>query len=62
MFTMIKVRAGLESYDVPGWYDSPKGTVAWKVEIPGEPANQPKKEPMEGMKHNPGGAGHGQNG
>jgi manganese oxidase len=33
MFTVMKVRAGLSSYDRdPGWYEYPKGTVAWKVE------------------------------
>jgi manganese oxidase len=33
MFTMLKVRDRLGSYDVdPGWYEHPKGTVARKVE------------------------------
>ena len=32
MFTVLKVRESLLSYDRdPGWYDYPKGTVAWKV-------------------------------
>ena len=31
MFTMIKVRDHLSSYDDPGWYDHPKGTLARKV-------------------------------
>ena len=32
MFTVIKIREGLESYERdPGWYDHPPGTVAWKV-------------------------------
>ena len=31
MFTMIKVRDHLTSYDDPGWYDHPKGTLARKV-------------------------------
>ena len=32
MFTVLKVRESLASYDRdPGWYDYPKGTVAWKV-------------------------------
>jgi hypothetical protein len=26
MFTILKVRAGLTSYDDPGWYEQPKGT------------------------------------
>ena len=33
MFTVLKVRDRLDSYDVdPGWYDYPAGTVARKVE------------------------------
>ena len=28
MFTIFKVREKLESYDDPGWYQHPKGTVA----------------------------------
>ena len=28
MFTLIKVRDGIETYDDPGWYEHPKGTVA----------------------------------
>ena len=33
MFTVLKVRDRLDSYDVdPGWYDYPEGTVARKVE------------------------------
>ena len=32
MFTMVKVREELESYDEdPGWYDHPEGTVAYKL-------------------------------
>ena len=32
MFTVVKIREGLKSYDEdPGWYDYPKGTVAYKV-------------------------------
>jgi FtsP/CotA-like multicopper oxidase with cupredoxin domain len=34
MFTVVKVRAGLKSYADPGWYASPPGTVAHKVETP----------------------------
>jgi hypothetical protein len=61
MFTMFKVRAGLESYGEPAWYDNPAGTVARKVETPEEPANPPMKKPMEGMDHDHRGSGHGQN-
>jgi len=28
MFTVLKVRAGITSYDDPGWYQNPPGTVA----------------------------------
>ena len=31
MFTVLKVRDGITSYDDPGWYQHPKGTVAWRV-------------------------------
>ena len=31
MFTVVKVRDGLTSYDDPGWYRHPPGTVAKKV-------------------------------
>jgi hypothetical protein len=28
MFTVLKVREGLETYDDPGWYQNPEGTEA----------------------------------
>ena len=28
MFTVLKVRDGITSYDDPGWYDAPAGTLA----------------------------------
>lgn len=31
MFNVIKVREGITSYDDPGWYKHPSGTVARKV-------------------------------
>ena len=31
MFTIVKVRDHLESYEDPGWYQHPKGTVARRV-------------------------------
>jgi hypothetical protein len=31
MFTVVKVRAGLDNYADPGWYQHPEGTVARKV-------------------------------
>jgi hypothetical protein len=32
MFTVLKVRDGIATYDDPGWYDAPEGTRAWKVD------------------------------
>lgn len=34
MFTLIKIRQGLDSHEDPGWYEAPEGTVAWKVDDP----------------------------
>ena len=31
MFTVLKIRDGIASYEDPGWYDYPPGTVSWKV-------------------------------
>ena len=31
MFTILKVRDDLSSYEDPGWYENPPGTVAYKV-------------------------------
>ncbi len=31
MFTLLKVRDGITSYEDPGWYRAPDGTTAWKV-------------------------------
>ena len=31
MFTLLKVREGITSYDDPGWYSQPPGTLARKV-------------------------------
>jgi FtsP/CotA-like multicopper oxidase with cupredoxin domain len=33
MFTVLKVREGLTSYDDPGWYKYPEGTLAKKVSL-----------------------------
>jgi len=30
MFTVLKVRDGITSYEDPGWYDYPRGSQAWK--------------------------------
>ena len=42
MFTVLKIRDGLASYEDPGWYDYPPGTVAWKVGL--APGSEPEKE------------------
>ncbi len=34
MFTVVKIREGITSYEDPGWYEHPEGTVAWKREGP----------------------------
>jgi hypothetical protein len=39
MFTVVKVREGITSYEDPGWYDMPPGTQAKKVELPEEYRN-----------------------
>ena len=31
MFTILKIRKGIKTYDDPGWYDHPKGTVSYKI-------------------------------
>jgi len=31
MFTVLKIREGIKTYDDPDWYDHPKGTVSYKV-------------------------------
>jgi len=31
MFTVVKIRDGITSYDDPGWYKHPTGTVAYKM-------------------------------
>jgi FtsP/CotA-like multicopper oxidase with cupredoxin domain len=41
MFTLLKVREGITSYEDPGWYKAPEGTIAWKVD--GPPASAPDK-------------------
>ena len=45
MFTILKVRAGITSYDDPGWYQNPPGTVASPVAGSASPNEQPR-EPM----------------
>jgi hypothetical protein len=38
MFTVLKIRDGITSYEDPGWYEYPQGTVAFKVEGPPDEA------------------------
>ena len=33
MFTVLKIRDGITSFDDPGWYKHPEGTVASKSEF-----------------------------
>jgi FtsP/CotA-like multicopper oxidase with cupredoxin domain len=47
MFTVIKVREGIATYADPGWFEHPKGSVAWKV--------SPEKKPAAGSEHVHGG-------
>ena len=52
MFTVLKVRAGLQSYDDPGWYRHPPGTTPWKVTEPGAPAEKRDEHvPLGGVDH-----------
>jgi manganese oxidase len=49
MFTVLKVREGIESYDDPGWYKHPEGTVASaaseaELRELGIPAESPKPQ------------------
>jgi hypothetical protein len=32
MFSVLKVRAGIKTYDDPGWYQAPPSTIAHKIE------------------------------
>jgi manganese oxidase len=56
MFTILKVRAGITSFEDPGWYQHPEGTVARPasagelgkdgIELPPQP-EQPKASPQQ---------------
>jgi len=50
MFTVVKIRGDLESYADPGWYDYPKGTVAYKAD---GPPGEPRKPEHEHHGHDP---------
>ena len=53
MFTVLKIREGITSYEDPGWYKHPEGTVASLASSdqlsrdgiePGAPAERPHSE------------------
>ena len=46
MFTVLKTRDGIRSYEDPGWYDNPAGTLA-TTEAPG--ISPPKKTTRPGI-------------
>ena len=60
MFTILKVREGLTSYDDPGWYAHPKGTVAGAADP--EILRRDGIEVDPGGKPSPGGGGGGGHG
>ncbi|MGE0640962.1 MAG: multicopper oxidase family protein [Thermoanaerobaculia bacterium] len=43
MFTVLKIREEITSYEDPGWYDYPPGTVSWRVD-PAAPGKEPSHE------------------
>jgi len=45
MFTILKVREGITTYDDPGWYKNPPGTVATSISG-SDSSDKPVKEPM----------------
>ena len=65
MFTIVKIREQLASYDDPGWYDHPAGTVASvasaealrRDDIEIEPLHQPIQAPMDHDHHEHGNHG-----
>jgi manganese oxidase len=62
MFTIIKVRENLTTYDDPGWYEVPPGTLAVLAgsdELRRDLGDIPKAEPKaDTMKMPPGKMGH----
>ena len=43
MFTLLKVRDGITSYEDPGWYQNPPGTVASPVRL-AENSDEPSRD------------------
>ena len=46
MFTLLKVRDGITSYEDPGWYQNPAGTVASPVKV-AENSDEPSRDRTE---------------
>lgn len=56
MMTVPKVRPNIESYQDPGWYDHPEGTVAqpveWREVVASAPVHRlPTTAPVQEGKH-----------
>ena len=56
MFTIVKVRENLTSYDDPGWYENPPGTLASLVsdeelqrDLGFVPTSQDMQKPVNNM-------------
>jgi hypothetical protein len=56
MFTIVKVRENLTSYDDPGWYENPPGTLAslasndeLQRDLGFVPSSEKSEKPMENM-------------
>jgi manganese oxidase len=62
MFTVVKVRENLTSYDDPGWYENPPGTLASLAsndELQRDLGKIPETKPMDNnMKMDHGNMGH----
>jgi len=50
MFTVLKVRENITSYEYTGWYHFPDGSVASRVDAGNIPMKQDKMKTMPGMK------------
>jgi len=54
MFTILKVRENITTYDDPEWYENPEGTVADRAEGSVVSQSEPEQQERDGKKH----AGH----
>ena len=57
LFTIVKVRENLTSYDDPGWYENPPGTLAslasndeMQRDLGFVPGSEKQGKPMDNMK------------